>query len=162
MGDLLQTLVHYSFLLSWSLHPIIRCPLDSVQMSDAFFARKFNPDDEERLCVLSFLPSHSFVCYCSLIVLNKLDSIRQQREREENKMPTPSDSRSFGPLLMMAITDEISNHPDQLPLDGKYQCLQLPKKTGDDVLVTPCDTTNKLQYFTQGRVPPALNPVSFH
>jgi hypothetical protein len=83
------------------------------------------------------------------MVLSKLDSIRRQRELEENAMPNPSE-RSSGPLLMMAITDEFSNHPDQLPLDGKYQCLQMPKKTGDDVLVTPCDTANKLQYFTQG------------
>lgn len=109
---------------------------------------------------LRLAPSYFFVCDCSLIVLNKLDSIRHQREREENKIPSPGDGRSFGPLLMMAITDEFSNHPDQLPLDGKYQCLQLPKKTGDEILITPCDTTNKLQYFTQGLVPPTLYPSS--
>jgi hypothetical protein len=132
-------------------------------MSDAFFARKFNPQDEERSAhslplsasplspsLLSYFPRLFFDHLTSLMVLSKLDSIRGQREQEEKTM-RGADGSATGPLLLMSITDEFSNHPDQLPLDGKYQCLQMPKKTGEDILVTPCDTTNKLQYFTQGQ-----------
>jgi hypothetical protein len=102
-----------------------------------------------------------------MALLDKLDSLRQQSELSESRVPSQS---AAVPILMMAVSDEINNHPTevsspshpslplsspdpfpQLSLEGSYQCLQMPRKNGDEVTVVPCDSTNRLQLFSQER-----------
>jgi hypothetical protein len=117
---------------------------------------------------LSLLTSLLLPWVLSMALLDKLDSHRRQSEIIERGQA--ASQSSSGPILMMAITDEYSNHPNavtalplppvrlsgpvdptQVSLEEKYQCLQMPKKNGDEVTVVPCDSTNRLQFFSQER-----------